>query len=118
MKRQSARTLDRIATVTAQEFAQVVLGAHGPIAVEFMSYSCAYCQALEPVLQQVAEQVGAQEKIVRVNIAVDPELAASYRIQATPTLMMFLNGSPIGRAEGPHPEFDSLLDTVTAPFQT
>jgi thioredoxin-like negative regulator of GroEL len=83
-----------------------------------MSYSCAYCQALEPVLQQVAEEVKTQVKIFRVNIAVEPELASQYRIQATPTLIMFRSGLPIGRLEGPHPHFSTLLAAVMAPFQS
>jgi thioredoxin 1 len=118
MKRQNFQTVELIQTATAREFNNLVLEAEGPIAVEFMSYSCAYCQALEPVLQLVAEKVGTQVKIFRVNIAVDPELAARYRIEATPTLVMFLSGQPIGRAEGPHPNFSTLLAAVIEPFQS
>jgi thioredoxin 1 len=117
MKQQATRT-DRIETTTAKDFSHRVLKAEGPIAVEFMSYSCAYCQALEPVLQQVTADLGDRVRILRVNIAVDPELAAGYRILATPTMVMFLNGSAIGRVEGPHPEISSLLAAITEPFQS
>ena len=117
MKKQSTNLRDRIETVSVEEFNNLVLEAEGPVAVEFMSYSCAYCQALEPVIQEVAEKLESQVKILRVNIAVDPELAARYQIQATPTLVMFLTGNPIGRVEGPHPSYNSLLAAVTEPFQ-
>ena len=49
--------------------------------VEFMSYGCAHCRAIEPVLEQVAKMVGPQERVFRVNIAVEQELAGSYQIQ-------------------------------------
>lgn len=109
---------DAIQTVTSSTFAALVLEAKGPIVVEFMSYGCSHCQALEPVLQQVAEQVKSKEKIFRVNIAVEQELADSYAIQGTPTLIMFLNGGEVGRDEGPHPTVSTVLTAITRPFES
>jgi thioredoxin 1 len=63
------------------------LEGEGPIEVEFMSYGCAHCQAIEPSHQQVAEMVKSKEKIFRVNIAVEPDLAESYEIQGTPAFV-------------------------------
>jgi thiol-disulfide isomerase/thioredoxin len=60
---------DEIGTVTGSTFSPLVLEGEGPIVVEFMSYGCAHCRAIEPVLQQVAEMVKSKEKIFRVNIA-------------------------------------------------
>ncbi|MGC2357105.1 MAG: thioredoxin family protein [Candidatus Acidiferrum sp.] len=109
---------DKIQTVTSGTFTRLVLEAEGPIAVEFMSYGCAHCRAIEPVLEQVAEMVKAEEKIFRVNIAVEQELAGSYQIQGTPTLVMFLNQNEVGRVEGPSPTVSSVLAAVTQPFQS
>ena len=109
---------DRIQTVTSGTFTRLVLEAEGPIAVEFMSYGCAHCRAIEPVLEQVAEMVKSEEKIFRVNIAVEQELAGSYQIQGTPTLVMFLNQNEVGRVEGPSPTVSSVLTAVTQPFQS
>jgi thioredoxin 1 len=113
-----ADSTDRIQTVTTDAFNSEVLEAKGPIAVEFMSYGCAHCRAIEPVLQQVAETMAGTEKIFRVNIAVEPELASSYEIDGTPTLIMFLNGRQVGRTEGPSPTVSSVLTAVTQPFQS
>jgi thioredoxin 1 len=109
---------DKIQTVTSGTFTRLVLHAEGPIAVEFMSYGCAHCRAIEPVLEQVAEMVKAEEKIFRVNIAVEQELAGSYQIQGTPTLVMFLNQNEVGRVEGPSPTVSGVLAAVTQPFQS
>src|SRR6202044_3221416 len=88
---------DSIGTVTGGTFPSLVLEAPGPIVVEFMSYGCAHCRALEPVLEKVAEMLKSKEKIFRVNTAVEEELADSYEILGTPTLIMFLNGKDVGR---------------------
>ena len=109
---------DAIQTVTSGTFASLVLEAKGPIVVEFMSYGCSHCQALEPILQQVAEQVKSKEKVFRVNTAVEQELADSYVIQGTPTLIMFLNGAEVGRDEGPHPTVPAVLAAITQPFES
>ena len=107
-----------IQTVTSATFTRLVLEAAGPIVVEFMSYGCAHCRAIEPALEQVAEQMKSKEKIFRVNIAVEQELAGGYEIQGTPTLVAFLNGSEVGRVEGPQPTVSSVLTAVTQPFES
>jgi thioredoxin 1 len=108
----------RIRTVTGATFNQCVLEGTGPIAVEFMSYGCAHCRAMEPILQQVAQLVKSKVEIFRVNTAVDQELTDSYRVQGTPTLIMFLQGREAGRFEGPPPTVESVLAAVTQPFES
>ncbi len=109
---------DHIRTVTSGSFSASVLEAKGPIAVEFMSYGCVHCREMEPVLQQVAEMVKSKGTIFRVNTADDQQLTDSYQIEGTPTLVMFLNGKEVGRAEGPPPKVSSVLTAVTHPFES
>ncbi len=109
---------DLIKTVTGETFSPLVLQGDGPIAVEFMSYGCAYCRALEPSLQVVADRLRSKEKVFRVNVAVEPDLAETYGIQGTPTIVMFLDGAEVERIQGPHPESASLLTAMTAPFES
>jgi len=111
------KSIDRIRTVTAGTFDRLVLKGEGPIIVEFMTYGCAHCCVIEPDLQTVAEMVESTEKIFRVNIAVDRDLADLYEIQGTPTLVMFLNGAVVGRDEGPSPEVSNILAVVKQPYE-
>jgi thioredoxin 1 len=107
----------RIHTLTSHNFGQLVLNGEGPIVVEFMSYGCAFCREIDPVLEEVAGIVQSQEKIFRVNIGAEQELAGRYEIHGTPTLSMFLNGQEVGRVEGTPPEISSLLKAVREPFE-
>jgi thioredoxin 1 len=109
---------DSIGTVTGSTFSSLILEAEGPIVVEFMSYGCAHCRAIEPVLEKVAEMVKSKEKIFRVNTAVEEDLADTYSILGTPTFIMFLNGKEVGRVEGPQPTVSSVLTAVTQPFES
>jgi len=110
------RQEDGIRTVTSGTFRDLVLEGDGPIVVEFMSYGCAYCRALEPVLQQVAETVKSEDQIFRVNVAVERALAESCEIETTPTLVMFQSGREVGRVEGPDPTVSSVLAAMTQAF--
>jgi thioredoxin 1 len=111
------RQADAITSLTGDAFASRVLQGRGPIAVEFMSYSCAHCGAIEPVLQQAAKTLKSKEEIFRVNIANERDLADSFEVQGTPTIILFLNGSEVGRLEGPSPEISSILAELTQPFE-
>jgi thioredoxin 1 len=108
--------MDAIPSLDAAGFESWVLQGNGPIAVEFMSYGCAHCGEMEPVLQQVAATLRTQEPIYRVNVAVQPGLAQTYAIEGTPTLVMFLNGEEVARSEGPNPDTATVMEAVTAPF--
>lgn len=112
-------TLDapqHITTLTGDTFPSLVLNATQPIAVEFMSYGCSHCRAIEPVIEHVAETVLPREHVYRVNVAAEPELASRYAIDGTPTFVMFLNGREVGRSEGPRPNVESVLAAITQPF--
>jgi thioredoxin 1 len=108
---------DLIPLVTSESFEELVLNAEGPIAVEFMSYSCGYCRTMEPILEEVAEMLKATEKIFKVNMATDQELGDRYSIEGTPTFTMFLNGKKVGQSRGPNPTISAVLSAVAQPFQ-
>jgi len=109
---------DAIPSLDAASFDTRVLKGQGPIAVEFMSYSCAHCGAMEPVLQQAAETLRAREALFRVNVAIELDLASDYAIEGTPTFVMFLDGREVGRAEGPDPDTATVIEALTAPFES
>lgn len=115
---QNGRSVSRdgIPSLDAAGFEAHVMQGSGPIAVEFMTYSCAYCAAMEPVLQQAAQTLRSREQIFRVNVAIEIDLATTYEIEGTPTLVMFSEGREVGRSEGLDPDAATVLEALTAPF--
>jgi len=108
---------DFVKSVTGETFDSLVLASLNPVAVEFMSYGCEHCRLLEPVLQKVAKSLGSREEVLRVNTAIDKELANRYEIEGTPTLVMFFKGIEVGRVVGPDPSVQVLWNAVTRPFE-
>ena len=107
-----------IETLTAEDFWHEVLEQAGPVAVEFMSYSCAHCGQIDPVVREVATALDGAVRICRVNVVHDRALAAEYQVEGTPTFVMFRDGVVVGRAEGPAPVEAVLTELITRPFTT
>jgi thioredoxin 1 len=108
---------DKITSADKNTFSHLVLDGKGPIAVEFMSYGCSHCGTLEPILQQVASMLESKVKIFRVNTETEKELATTFQVEATPTLIMFLNGKNVGKIVGPTPTVSSILTAMAQPFR-
>ena len=67
--------------------------------VEFYTKGCAKCQAMEPVLGNVARATDVS--IGMVNPGDDLELADRFAIGSVPTLVLFVDGEEVARlAEG------------------
>lgn len=68
--------------------------------VKFTSASCAPCQAMEPVLEQIAARGFA---VCRIDVEQHRQLADQYAIRSVPTLLIVAQGQIVDRIEGAQP---------------
>jgi thiol-disulfide isomerase/thioredoxin len=72
---------------------------HDLVLVDFYTEGCSLCQAIEPVVGNVARATDAAVAVM--NPRDDPELIEEYAIKSVPTLLLFADGELVGRmAEG------------------
>ncbi len=71
-----------------------------PTLVDFFATWCGPCKMQSPILEQVKEKVGDAANIVKVDIDRNQELAAVYRVQSVPTLILFKEGKAVWRVSG------------------
>lgn len=78
--------------VTDETFEQEVLKSELPVLVDFIAEWCGPCKAMAPALDQVADDLQGQVKIVKVDVDKSPTTTATYGIRSMPTLMLFKGG--------------------------
>ncbi len=88
---------------TKDNFSEIVLKAKVPVLVDFNAVWCPPCQALHPILEEIAENEG-DFKIVTVDIDEEAELAEKYGISTIPCLILFEDGAETDRRIGLQPK--------------
>jgi thioredoxin 1 len=86
--------------VTDESFATDVLQASRPVLVDFWAEWCAPCRKIEPLLTEIAGEMGDRIEIVRLNIDDNPRTAMDYRVMSIPTLTIFRGGEPVQSVAG------------------
>ncbi|MDX6510619.1 MAG: thioredoxin 1 [Gaiellaceae bacterium] len=88
--------------VTDASFEEDVLGAAGPVLVDFWAPWCKPCEAVEPILEELVESSGGRVGLVRVDIDTNPVAAARYGVLTLPTVLLFADGAPQAEVLGAH----------------
>jgi thioredoxin len=58
-----------------------------PAIIDFYADWCGPCQALAPVLEDIAQEYAGKVDIYKVNTETDPELAALFGVRGIPALL-------------------------------
>jgi thioredoxin 1 len=98
--------------VTDATFVSDVLQSDRPVLVDFWAEWCAPCRKVEPLLAEIANEMGDKVLIVKVNIDENPETARAYRV---PTLTMFKGGEAVNSVAGAKPK-GALINLIESAF--
>ena len=77
-----------------------VINSENLTLVDFFATWCGPCKQMHPVLEQLKQELGDSIRIVKLDVDKNDALAAAYRIQAVPTLMLFRSGQVVWRQSG------------------
>jgi len=102
-----------LSMVTEQDFEERVLRNPLPVLVDLYADWCEPCKALEPVLEGMAAELQGKLEIVRVDVEANPRLAAGFRVQSIPMLVLFKDGRPVDQVVGAVDK--AALKTLIAP---
>jgi thioredoxin 1 len=88
---------------TKDNFEKEVIKSDKPVLVDFNATWCPPCQALHPILEEMAEE-SDDYKIVSVDIDDEDALAEQYEVSSIPCLVVFKDGEEVDRKIGLQPK--------------
>lgn len=81
-----------VVELTKENFDEEVLAAKVPVLIDFWADWCGPCKMQSPIVDQVAEELGDQVKVCKVNVDEQASLALNYQIVSIPTLVFMKYG--------------------------
>ena len=78
--------------VTDENFDNEVLKSSKPIVVDFWAEWCAPCKQVEPLLEEISNEMTDQLVIAKHNIDEEPNTPTKYGVRGIPTMLLFSNG--------------------------
>ena len=89
--------------VTDQSFASYVLGASGPVLVDFWAEWCGPCRMIAPALEEISAELGDKVTVAKLNIDENPDTPSRYGVRGIPTMLLFNGGQPVAQKVGAAP---------------
>lgn len=87
-----------IKKLSADDFNETI--SKGLILVDFFAEWCPPCRMLEPILEEIAEQMQDKVKLCKIDIDQAQSVTSTFQVTSVPTLILFKDGKEVNRTEG------------------
>ncbi len=109
----SALTVPQAASFTTREKIDRDI-AYWPetLLVVFTAPACVYCRIYDPVLAELAVSRAGRLKVLKVDIDTESSLSERFKIEKTPTYIVYKSGTQVLRMDGAPKDRGALVSWV------
>jgi thioredoxin 1 len=107
--------MTKLLEINEDNFEAEVLNSDLPVLIDFGAVWCGPCKMLDPLVEELAEELQDKVKVVHVDIDSNQNITVQYNVMGVPTLMLVKNGEPIERMTGFKPK-NKILDIFEPHF--
>lgn len=88
-----------ILEITSLNFKEVISQSKQVI-IDVYSNRCVYCKRLEPIIQELSGELGAEYIFAKLSLDNEPALVDSFNVRGFPTIIFLKEGQEVGRHVG------------------
>jgi thioredoxin 1 len=99
-----------VVNVTDASFSSEIEQNKGLSLVDFWAVWCGPCQAIAPVVEQLAEQYAGKLKVAKLDTDANQNTAVRFNVRSIPTIMFFKDGKHVDTVIGADPRIKGVLD--------
>lgn len=78
--------------ITSNNFEEEVIKSDKPVLVDFWASWCMPCKMMSKTVEEIANDMGKEVKVCKINIDEEQELAVRFGVMSIPTFLIFKNG--------------------------
>jgi putative thioredoxin len=88
-----------------------------PVVVDMWAAWCGPCRVLGPILEKVADERDGDFLLAKLDVDMNPRVAAMFGVQSIPTVVAFKDGEPVTGFIGSYPEeaVNEFIDSLLPP---
>jgi len=103
----------KFVAVTDASFDEQVLAASGPVLLKFEADWCGPCQAMKPMIEDIAREYDGRLTVATLDIDANNRTPSRLGIRGVPTVMLFKGGEVVAQKVGlpRKAELTALLDS-------
>ena len=105
---------ENVKEFTSANFNTEVLESDTPVLVDFWAEWCGPCRVIAPVVDEIATEYSQKDKVGKLNVDNENQIASQFGVRSIPALLIFKNGTVANQIVGavPKNKITEILDSV------